>query len=176
VAAGLNPVRLNTVVLRGLNDGELPVLLKFAAQRGVELRFIELMRTELAGPDVAHRYLSNDEVRGRLARIVRHWQPSPRQYGTAERFRAQLNDGREVEVGFINPRSRPFCDQCNRLRIAADGAIYPCLMNHPTSSVLRALRPVRDGVMLDRLLADGLARKEAQHPGHGIAVMSEIGG
>ncbi len=176
VAAGLNPVRLNTVVLRGLNDGELPSLLQFAAHRGVELRFIELMQAEPASPDLARRYLSNTEVRLRLAEVVTRWQPSTRQYGTAERYRAQLQDGRHVEVGFINPRSRPFCDQCNRLRIAADGAIFPCLMDHPTSSVLSALRPVRDSVLLARLLANGLARKGAQHPGHGVAAMSEIGG
>jgi len=176
VAAGLSPVRLNTVVLRGLNDGELPNLLQYAASRGVELRFIELMHMDASSPDLAQRYLSNTEVRLRLSEFVTHWQPSKRQYGTAERYRAELRDGRQVEVGFINPRSRPFCDQCNRLRIAADGAIYPCLMDHPTSSVLSALRPVPDSVLLDRLLADGLARKAARHPGHGVAAMSEIGG
>jgi cyclic pyranopterin phosphate synthase len=176
VAAGLNPVRLNTVVLRGLNDGELPSLLEYAGRRKVELRFIELMHMEPASPDLAQRYLSNAEVRLRLSEVVTRWQPSDRQYGTAERYCAQLKDGTQVEVGFINPRSRPFCDQCNRLRIAADGAIYPCLMDHPTSSVLTALRPVRDGVLLDRLLADGLSRKQVQHSGHGVAAMSEIGG
>ena len=72
--------------------------------------------------------------------------------------------------------SRPFCGRCNRIRIASDGAVYPCLMGPAAETLLPALRPVFNPAAVDQLLQTHLTQKAAQHPTAGVAVMSHLGG
>ncbi len=72
--------------------------------------------------------------------------------------------------------SEPFCGRCNRIRIAADGAFYPCLMGEAAGTLLPALRPVFDPAAIDELLQTHLTEKAAEHPIAGVAVMSNLGG
>lgn len=176
IAAGLTPVKLNTVVLRGSNEEELPELLRFAAAKGVEIRFIELMPM---GPQAASwpdRFVPEREMRYRLRGVIASWRAMPSGPEASRRYRAVLRDGREVVVGFISPMSRPFCRRCDRIRIAADGALYPCLMGQPAGSLLPAVRPVFDPERFDSLLRDGLGAKGPEHPTGGVAVMTHVGG
>ena len=69
-----------------------------------------------------------------------------------------------------------FCGQCDRLRIAADGAVYPCLMDAPRGSLLPAIRPVFDPDGIDAILTEAYARKQAEHPHNGLVTMTHIGG
>jgi cyclic pyranopterin phosphate synthase len=87
-----------------------------------------------------------------------------------------LPDGAALTIGFITPMSCNFCANCNRMRITAEGVIYPCLMDRPGPSLLSALRPVYDPDRLDAILAASLATKAAEHPHDGHAVMTHIGG
>jgi cyclic pyranopterin phosphate synthase len=176
LAAGLTPVKLNCVVLRGLNDGELCQLLRFAAGRGLEIRFIELMPMGPLAGQWAEHYVSEDDMRRQLVAAVRQWRALPRDRAPARRYRVQLDEGTPGTVGLITAISRNFCADCNRIRIACDGTWYPCLMGRPAGSLLAALRPRLDASELDRLLAEGLARKAEVHPAAGQAVMVRIGG
>ena len=174
--AGLSPIKLNTVVVRGQNDHELADLVAFAADHRCAIRFIELMPM---GPLAAHwkqRYVAQAEMRDRLADIVNTWVEQPRDSGSARNFNVTLNDRRTAEVGFISAMSCPFCDRCDRIRIGCTGELYPCLLDKPAGSLLPALRPTFDPDQLDRLLAASLIHKPAEHPATGTGVMTAIGG
>lgn len=176
IDAGLWPVRLNTVVVRGHNEQDLPSLVRFAAERELDIRFIELMPMGPLAPRWSDRFVPESRMRIILNSCVVDWAPIEQGHDAARRYRALLDDGREVVVGFITPMSCNFCAACNRVRIAADGALYPCLMDEPVGSILPALRPAFDGDLLDALLLQGLEHKRAEHPHDGHGVMTHIGG
>lgn len=176
VSAGLTPVKLNVVVVRGENDQELPGLIEFAAERQLEIRFIELMPMGPLADRWTDRFVSEGEMRDRLVGTVASWQPLPAAADSARRFSLRLENGRQATVGLIAPVSRPFCDRCNRIRIASDGAVYPCLMGPEAGTLLPALRPVFNPAAVDELLKVRLTEKAAQHPVAGVAVMGHLGG
>jgi cyclic pyranopterin phosphate synthase len=179
VRAGLTPVKLNTVVLRGINDGELPGLVRFAAARRLEVRFIELMPM---GPLVSRwpeRFVSADEMREMLSEVVTIWQPiheNVLQTDPARAFRVRLKDGGWARVGFVAAMSTPFCTGCNRIRVAADGTFYPCLMGPAAGALRPALRPRFDADQFEHLLTQGLYGKAPTHSDVGVSVMTQIGG
>ncbi|MEX2544833.1 MAG: GTP 3',8-cyclase MoaA [Phycisphaeraceae bacterium] len=175
-AAGLAPIRINTVVVRDQNERDLPSLVRFAASRGFEVRFIELMPMGPLADQWADRYVPEAQMRARLDPIVDHWQPLEQGHDAARRYRVTLDNGQRATVGFITPMSCNFCAACNRIRVAADGVLYPCLMDEPAHSLLPALRPRFDADHLDELIAAGLAGKRAEHPHDGFVVMTHIGG
>ena len=177
VAAGLTPVKLNTVVLRDVNDGELPELVRFASERGLEIRFIELMPMGPLADRWGDRFVSELRMRSRLADVVTAWRDRNRIRGdSARRYQAELVGGARAAVGFITPMSCPFCDRCDRIRVASDGTWYPCLMGPPAGSLLPALRPRFRGTTLDRLLQSGLKRKAVEPSSAGLVLMTDLGG
>ena len=175
-AAGLTPVKLNTVVLRGLNDRELPALVRFAAERELEIRFIELMPMGPLANRWAERFVPEDIMRERLGKAVVSWEPLPTDASSARRFAVRLDDGRPATIGFIAAMSGPFCRKCNRVRIASDGTLYPCLMGPAAGTLLPALRPAFNPTMLDELLQRHLGEKAAEHSSAGVAAMCQLGG
>lgn len=176
IRAGLAPVKLNTVVVRGQNDHELPALVRFAADRNVEIRFIELMPMGPLASSWEQRYVSTDEMCRRLECAIVESCEVPRGSSAARRMRAVLNDGTIVHLGFVSAMSCPFCDQCDRIRIAADGSLFPCLMDKPKANLLDTIRPAFDAAGFDAILVDAVNGKSAQHPATGFAVMTHIGG
>lgn len=174
--AGLRPLRLNTVVLAGRNDGELLDLVSFAASLGAEIRFIELMPMGPTAASWAADYVSAETMKERIAPGVARWEPLPHHRESARNYRLTLKDGRAVTVGFITPMSVPFCDSCDRLRLTADGRIFPCLMDGPRGSFLAAVRPRFDAEEFDRLLNEAWIAKPLIHPTVGSAVMTAVGG
>ncbi|MFI4861936.1 MAG: GTP 3',8-cyclase MoaA [Phycisphaerales bacterium JB063] len=175
-AAGLGPIKINAVVLRGENDQELPDLVRFAAKRGVVIRFIELMPMGPLASSWAERYVPEQAMRDAIAPIVRDMQPLEQGHDAARRYRMTLDDGSTAEVGFITPMSCNFCAQCNRMRITANGELYPCLMDEPRGSLLDAVRPVFDGHAVDQAIQNSLEQKQAEHPHDGFVTMTHIGG
>jgi cyclic pyranopterin phosphate synthase len=176
LAAQLRPIRLNTVVVRGHNDQDLPELLEFAAAKDVEIRFIELMPMGPLHEKWSERFVAEPEMRQILARTVDFWRPLANGSESARRFTALLADGGQATVGFITAMSHPFCDQCDRMRIGAGGQLYPCLMDRPSGNILPAVRPRFNAQHFDDLLRAGLHQKAAEHPARGHAVMIELGG
>lgn len=174
--AGLKPIKLNTVVVRGENERELPDLARFAASHGMEIRFIELMPMGPLAPRWADRYVAESEMRALLRPAVASWRALPATSASARGQRVTLSNGDTATIGFITPMSCHFCAACDRIRIAADATLFPCLMDRPSGSLLSALRPRLDADHLDELLQAALDAKRPEHPATGAAVMQHIGG
>lgn len=126
LAHGLRPLKLNTVVIRGVNDTELHKIVAFALREDCEIRFIELMPI---GPGAAlfpDGFMSSVAVRELLSGHFA-MKPNPPVYGSsARRYRVTDSYGRSGVVGFISSCSAPFCAECTRLRVTADGRLIGC--------------------------------------------------
>jgi cyclic pyranopterin phosphate synthase len=179
--AGLTPVKINVVVIAGVNDDEVLDFCSFARERGHTVRFIEFMPLDAAGNWDRAQVVATDDL---LERISAEWPLEPVvtnqvDQAPAERFR--FLDGRG-EVGFVASVTRPFCGTCNRLRLTADGAIRNCLFSDNELSVRSLMRS--NGT--DEDIALVLRRAVwGKLPGHGIndpgflrptRSMSQIGG
>ena len=170
--AGLTPIKLNVVVLRGVNDDEVADLAALACQ-GFRVRFIEWMPLASVGEALRGKFVPGEEIRERVEGRWGELTPL-RTEGPARVYRLPAGG----EVGFITPRSAPFCSSCNRMRITADGKLRPCLLS-PLEIDLKG--PLRGGATreeLAKLLLEGMRRKPPAHP---VASppdreMSEIGG
>lgn len=124
---GLTPVKLNAVVVRGMNDGEIAGLLDFALARDCEMRFIELMPMGPGADLYGAGHMPNTAVREIIAQSF-SMTPIGRTPGaSALRYRVADRAGRAGVVGFISPCSAPFCADCTRLRVTADGRLLGCL-------------------------------------------------
>ena len=126
VEAGLTPVKLNTVLLRSLNLDELPALVRFAAGRNLEIRFIELM--DIGDSPVCHKdeFVSADEAIALIEEEMR-LVLLPGLRGVAQPARVDVG-GRLRRIGFIRPVTQPFCGSCDRVRIDTLGQVHACLM------------------------------------------------
>lgn len=134
--AGLAPVKLNVVVVRGVNHDELPALLEFAARHGAQARFIEYMPLGV-GERWGSSYVSRAEILACLRPLLADAPPYRRPGDTASYYPLAAGG----EVGVISPVSCRFCDLCNRLRLTADGRLRPCLTSEGEVDLRPALRP-----------------------------------
>lgn len=125
VAVGFDSVKMNAVVIRGLNDDELVPLLEFAGDRGVELRFIEYMDVGGATQWSSHSVVSRCEILERVTAEYGNLRELRDGRGTAPAERFAVPDGRVF--GIISSTTAPFCSQCDRSRVTADGVWYLCL-------------------------------------------------
>jgi cyclic pyranopterin phosphate synthase len=176
---GFESVKLNTVLMRGRNEGEISPLLDFAAQHDIVIRFIELMPVSLTAMLDATNFLPVTEL---LARLRRDDELEPLDatfgFGPAKYYR--LNR-RGVTVGLIGALSDlHFCERCNKMRLTCDGNLRPCLGNHLETDLKPALRPRINEDQLRRLICGALAQKPAEHLFRGNyqphRVMTAIGG
>jgi cyclic pyranopterin phosphate synthase len=163
-AAGLAPVKVNAVLMRGLNDREAPGLLQFCLDRGYQLRFIEQMPLDAQHGWRRADMVTADEILAHLADRFTLTPDDPDRRGSApaETF---LVDGGPGRVGVIGSVTRPFCGSCDRVRLTADGQIRNCLFA-TTETDLRAL--LRDGATDDQLAAAWRGAVAVKLPGHGI--------
>ncbi|HSP98909.1 MAG TPA: GTP 3',8-cyclase MoaA [Candidatus Dormibacteraeota bacterium] len=156
-AAGLTPIKLNVVVTRGVNDGELLDMLDFAAGSGAQMRFIEYMPIGIA-QRWARSYVSRAEIverlRPRLADV-----PASRRPGDTATYFALRAGG---EVGVISPVSCRFCELCNRLRLTADARLRPCLTSEGEVDLSAALRPLVHPARLAQGFRDATAGRPRQ--------------
>jgi len=156
----LGPVKVNAVAMRGFTEEEALPFAEFARSAGFQVRFIEFMPLDADHAWTPDSVLTGDELRG-LIDSVHPLEELPREpHATARVFR--FRDGRG-EIGFVNPVSEPFCADCNRIRLTADGKLRTCLFSlHETD--LRA--PLRDGASnseLERIVRAAVWRKELKH-------------
>jgi len=177
-AAGrFRSLKLNTVVMRGVNEEELPALVRHAWDRGALPRFIEQM--PFAGGEV----VPLAEVRARLVRAGFTLRPDPfRGWGPARHVRAADPSGREGLVGLIGAMTENFCQDCNRARIAADGGFQACLGGTERVSLRDLMREGAPDGALARAVHGALLRKAPRHrmdeAGDGLVLlpMRGIGG
>jgi cyclic pyranopterin phosphate synthase len=179
----LKPIKVNSVLLRGINDDEAPALLNWAIENGYSLRFIEQMPLDPQHGWNREEMVSADEILQRLS-ITHRLQPlgqKSRGSSPAEEF---LVDGGPHTVGIIGSVTRPFCADCDRLRLTADGQILNCLFAREEDDLRAILRSGSLGIdeKIAEVLFGSVKKKKA---GHGIGEpgfeqpsrpMSAIGG
>jgi cyclic pyranopterin phosphate synthase len=158
---GLHPVKVNAVVIRGLNDHEIEALASFAHERNLSLRFIEFMPLDSARAWLKEMVVPGRDILLRLrARFDLRPVTSDNPSETAQRWAFPDGHG---EVGIIAPVSEPFCGHCNRIRLTADGKIRTCLFSVNEHDLRSRLR----GSASDEEIADWLKsvvwQKEARH-------------
>ncbi len=160
--AGLEPVKINAVLLRGVNDHEAPDLLRWAISEGLQLRFIEQMPLDPQHGWRREEMVTAEEILASLARAGFGLEPLPE--GVAPARLWEVNGGLAT-VGVVASVTRPFCGTCNRLRLTADGQWRNCLFAHGETDLRAALRTGADDAEVARLMVSGVADKRA---GHGI--------
>jgi cyclic pyranopterin phosphate synthase len=162
-AAGLSPVKINTVLMRGVNDDEAVDLLRFAVARGFELRFIEQMPLDAQHGWQRAEMVTAGEILAAL-RTAFHLAPDRHDRGAAPAERWVV-DGGPATVGVIASVTRPFCGACDRTRLTADGQVRSCLFAR-TETDLRAL--LRDGSSDEEIADAWRAAMWGKLAGHGI--------
>lgn len=177
-AAGLDPIKLNMVVMKGVNDHEVEDMVGFCIEHGFTLRFIETMPVGDTGRDAADRFVDLQEIRTRLeARF--DLIPGVIPGGGPARYMRVA--GTDVYIGFITPMSQHFCDTCNRVRLSVDGTLLMCLGQEHSFE----LRPLLRGGISDEGLREAIIGavdlKPERHefneaPGKVIRFMSMTGG
>ena len=168
-AAGLRPVKLNAVLMRGINDDEAPELLAFALRYGYELRFIEQMPLDAQHAWRRDLMVTADEILSQL-HAVYTLEPDPRHRGAApaETWLVQgysTPDGRPARVGIIASVTQPFCGACDRTRLTADGQVRNCLFAQEETDLRGLLRSGADDETIAEAWRGAMWAKRA---GHGI--------
>jgi cyclic pyranopterin phosphate synthase len=160
-AAGLTPLKINCVLLRGFNDDQLEGFARFAREEGVVVRFIEFMPLEegrLWTPEIVVTLKEIVERIGRLLPLVE--MPAREASETARRYTFADGVG---EIGIIAPVSQPFCGACSRVRMTSDGKIRTCLFSQVEHDLYGRLRAGADDEELREYIVRTVNEKEARH-------------
>ena len=172
IACGMQRVKINTVLVRGVNDGEIDDFIRLAKEYPLDIRFIELMPIGKLGEDASRRITSGEVLEGHpeLVRIAPRDPNQPSEDYAGEGFRGR--------VGFISPVSHKFCADCNRVRLTSDGHIRMCL-GHNEETDLRAALGRPDEVLLETI-RNAVFNKPCGHAFetmfHSQRAMNRIGG
>jgi len=158
-AWGSRRIKLNTVLLRGINHHELPNLVKFALARGIDISFIEQMPLGDTGHRRADSYYGNDEALAQIKPVFGLVPSIESSGGPARYWRIP---GHESRIGFISPHTQNFCADCNRMRVTARGELFPCLGNAGMVDLLPAVRAGNEA-KLRSLILQAVAAKPHAH-------------
>lgn len=160
--AGFERIRLNAVILRGTNHDEVADLVDYAAERGLDIAFIEEMPLgRIEGYARAESHHASDEIRHDLGRRFTLL-PTPESTGGPARYYRIA--GTATRVGFISPHSHNFCNACNRVRVTAEGRLLLCLGQEHSVDLRRVLREAPgDGETLRRTIVAAMAQKPQGH-------------
>ncbi len=178
VEAGLHPVKLNTVMMRGVNDDEVLDFARFGRERGVVVRFIEFMPLDAQDEWSADRVVPSEEIMSAIDSVY-PLEPLAHGHEPAEVFRYRDGGG---EIGVIASVTEPFCGSCDRIRLTADGQLRTCLFSLDEADLRAVLRSGGSDDELAAVIERAVAGKWA---GHGIGQvtfirphrsMSQIGG
>ena len=159
-SAGLNPVKINTVVIAGINDDELPDFAAKTIDEGWHVRFIELMPAS-SNKAAASQFISVSEMRQRIESLGK-LEPCLAGVGNGPAKYFQLPHA-EGTIGFITPVSEHFCFRCNRVRLTADGKLRPCLLSDEEMDLRQSLRSGAPAAELKKLIEEAIARKPLSH-------------
>ncbi len=162
-AAGLGPIKVNAVLLRGVNDDQAPELLRWCLDRGYQLRFIEQMPLDAQHGWTREGMITADEIFAMLEEeFTLAPAEEPRGSAPAELFTV---DGGPATVGVIASVTRPFCGDCDRVRLTADGQVRNCLFARTESDLRTAMR---DGATDEELAQRWVVAMRGKAAGHGI--------
>jgi len=163
--AGLKPIKINTVVMRGMNDDEVVDLARKTLTAAWNVRFIELMPVGngvLAAGGWRERVVTAGEIRQQIESALGKLESARMSAGSGPARYYRL-PGAEGTLGFITPISEHFCYQCNRLRLTADGQLRPCLLSDQEIDLRTPLREGADVEQIKKLLLQGIGSKPMQH-------------
>lgn len=159
--AGFNPIKVNVVVIKGLNDDEVVSFAKLTLERPVEIRFIEFMPVGNDNGWDMDSFVSNRELRERIADIG---ELEPLEHrgndGPASVYRIKGAAGR---IGFISPLSSHFCESCNRLRLTADGRLRSCLFSDDETDLKELIRKGCSDSELEEIITRTIVLKPMKH-------------
>jgi len=162
IEAGLDPVKVNSVVIRGINDDQAVGFAAFAREKGVRVRFIEFMPLDNGKVWKREMVVPGEELRERISAVYPLERvKSDNLSETARRWR--FADGAPGEIGFINPVSQPFCGHCSRIRLTADGMIRTCLFSTVEYNIKRLLRNGAEREELVDFILATIEKKEDRH-------------
>ena len=174
-----HPIKVNAVAMRGFTEDEVIPFAEFARRTPYEVRFIEFMPLDADHAWTEDQVLTGAEIRDAIDAVY-PLEPQPREpHATARVYR--FADGRG-QIGFINPVSEPFCGDCNRVRLTADGRLRTCLFSLNETDLRTPMRDGADDRDLERIIRDAVWLKELKHhvgePGfiQPVRSMSAIGG
>jgi cyclic pyranopterin phosphate synthase len=160
---GFNPIKVNAVAMRGFTDDEIVDLATFARQHNYQLRFIEFMPLDADDVWGRNMYIPGKEIIGKINAVYPLTQVAlngEAKSDTAQRYRFSDSGN---EVGVISSVSEPFCENCNRVRITADGKFRTCLFSLTETDLLTPLREGASDEAISQLILDAVAQKEAGH-------------
>ncbi|HAC34215.1 MAG TPA: GTP 3',8-cyclase MoaA [Gammaproteobacteria bacterium] len=176
--AGLEPVKINMVVQGGVNDGEIPEMIRFCADQGYTLRLIETMPVGSTGRSASSGYRSLEEI---LASLRNEFELLPDIMPGGGPARYYRLAGSDTRIGLITPISRHFCETCNRVRLGADGVLYMCLGQDHSFPLRPLLRAGAGQEELMEAIRHAITLKPERHeftekPEQVIRFMSQTGG
>jgi cyclic pyranopterin phosphate synthase len=175
----VRPIKVNAVALRGFTEWEAVRFAEFARSTSYQVRFIEFMPLDGDHAWTPDQVLTGAEIRAIIDRVHPLVERPREPHATARVFRFRDGPG---ELGFINPVSEPFCADCNRIRLTADGKLRTCLFSLHETDLRKALREGASDRELETIIRDAVWRKELKHhvgePGfrQPPRTMSAIGG
>jgi cyclic pyranopterin phosphate synthase len=158
---GFAPVKVNAVIIRGINDHEIEALAQFAIEESLALRFIEFMPLDSGRAWQREMVMPGREI---LARLQQRFELAPLVSGnkseTAKRWRIGAS---AAEIGIIAPVTEPFCGHCNRLRLTADGKMRTCLFSIVEHDLRSRLRGDSTDAQLHDYFREVVGQKEERH-------------
>jgi cyclic pyranopterin phosphate synthase len=176
--AGFHPIKINMVVMQGVNDDEVEDMVEFCIEHDFTLRFIETMPVGETGRAATDQYISLQDVKARLEKRF-DLLPGVMPGGGPARY-VQVA-GTDLRIGFITPISQHFCETCNRVRLSVDGTLYMCLGQEESYPLRPLLRAGISDAELEQHIVKAIALKPERHeftekPDQVIRFMSMTGG
>jgi GTP 3',8-cyclase len=174
-----HPIKINAVAIRGFTEEEVLPFAEFARRHPYEVRFIEFMPLDADHAWTPDQVLTGAEIREAIDAVY-PLEPEPREPSATARV-YRFADGRG-KIGFVNPVSEPFCGDCNRIRLTADGRLRTCLFSLNETDLRGPLRSGADDGELEQIIREAVWQKELKHhvgePGfiQPLRTMSAIGG
>jgi cyclic pyranopterin phosphate synthase len=163
IESGMNPIKLNMVVMRGVNDDEIEAMIDFAIERKIDIRFIETMPIGTAGIDAVDHHYSEAEIVKRIRAHLPDRLITVKSKQTAGPAKSYLINNTETSVGTISAVSNNFCSSCNRVRLTAKGQLILCLGQENSISLRDAIRSNMNDNDIKAMIINAITHKPEKH-------------
>ncbi len=175
---GFSPIKINMVVMKGVNDDEVEEIVDFCLEHGFTLRFIETMPMGDTGRNASDQFIDLQEIKQRL---MQRFELVPGVMPGGGPARYMQVAGTDLNIGFITPMSQHFCETCNRVRLSVDGTLYMCLGQEHNYELRPLLRAGISDAELEAAIVEAIALKPERHefsekPEQVVRFMSMTGG